>query len=245
MIYKVLIKTCAQALAKIVFLFCSVKFFLCLAEAPGLSDPATLTMKCIEPSAWGFFPFISFNSLTAILCLRLMSSCDSSSRCNFFFQIIFFKLSRCLQIVEVLLRLFQLLSLDLVILLQPLSLSLRSRYERTPERVANEISFGARALPLSICLTVYTSRKQLLSAPGTNWFPAFYKSGKNSQNFVRQKLWLKKRSVKNVKMHFSSLLISLHFLCVASRPLDPIWRLIITRTKFLILIGYQLSWFQH
>ena len=41
--------------AKIEFLFCSVKFFLCLAEAPGLPDPASLTLKFSEPSAWGFF----------------------------------------------------------------------------------------------------------------------------------------------------------------------------------------------
>ena len=40
--------------------------------------------------------------------------------------------------------------------------------ERTRERVANYISFGTRALPLSICFTVYTSRSQLLSAPRTN-----------------------------------------------------------------------------
>ena len=36
--------------ANIEFLFCSVKFFLCLAEAPGLPDPASLTMKFSDPS---------------------------------------------------------------------------------------------------------------------------------------------------------------------------------------------------
>ena len=37
--------------AKIEFLFCSVKFFLCLAETPGLPDPASLTVKFREPLA--------------------------------------------------------------------------------------------------------------------------------------------------------------------------------------------------
>ena len=76
--------------AKIEFLFFSVNFFLCLAEAPGLPDPASLTLKFSEPSAWGFFPFTSCNSLTAVLCLRLISSCDSFSCCNSFFKLFSF-----------------------------------------------------------------------------------------------------------------------------------------------------------
>ena len=86
------------------------------------------------------------------------------------------------------------------------------------ERVANRNSFGAWALLLSICFTVYTSRGQLLSAPDTNSFPSFYKSGEKGNILFVRSCELKKRCVKNVKMHLSSLLISLHFLCLASSP---------------------------
>ena len=44
------------------------------AEAPALSDQGPLTVKCSEPSVWGFFlSFTSFlNSLTAFFCFHLI-----------------------------------------------------------------------------------------------------------------------------------------------------------------------------
>ena len=68
------IDTFAQTVALIEFLFCSVKFFLCIAEAPALSDQGPLTVKCSEPSVWGFFSqfYIVFKSLAAFLCFHLI-----------------------------------------------------------------------------------------------------------------------------------------------------------------------------